>query len=293
MAHYGFNLDRTRKKSKRKVVLIISFACFAVLLGAFSTFLLWRSLDYDFNNFIKNEQVSTTVPETVPPETAPAYSGEYAFCTAVVSDDKTEVFSVELICIDLEKRTVRIVPIDTQSRSGTGTVADLIVTGSGSEIKTVLGAMYDININRYVILTQSRFKSVFRVLGELTINISDDISFDNDEMFLELPEGENRLDHEKVGKYLRYINYACEPEEAARKNAEITVAAFNSYYNADNYRNADALFEKLINYCESDITIVDFTNSLPAAGSLVPASSKEHLKVYISDKVREQSYEEE
>ena len=44
-------------------------------------------------------------------------------------------------------------------------------------------------------------------------------------------------------------------------------------------------FSKLINYCKSDISIVDFTDNKEKIEYLIPKTSKEKLKVYVSEKV--------
>ena len=46
-------------------------------------------------------------------------------------------------------------------------------------------------------------------------------------------------------------------------------------------------FEELINYCKTDITIVDFTKAKPAIEYLVPQSSKLTLKAFVSKSVKE------
>ena len=64
LANYGFDLQRKNKK-KKTTTLIVLFICFVVLLGSVSTFLLWRSLNYDFNNiFVVTDDESTTVVHT-------------------------------------------------------------------------------------------------------------------------------------------------------------------------------------------------------------------------------------
>lgn len=292
MSRYGFNLNRNRKSSKKKQILIIAFLCFTLLLGACSTLLLWRSLDYDFNNFFKNSETTTvtqTETETVSQRT---FTGEYALAAVVVSDDKSAVYCAQLICVDLASKTVRVVPVDVLSDFSGQSFAAFAKNASGDEIKQVLSSRYNIEVNRYLILTETKYKSVFRTLGDITLNIPDDVVYDADNMFLELPRGENVLSAEKVHKYMRYISENFDGEKAAHRHAEICSAAFESFFTAANFSDADNLFAKLVNCFSSDITIVDYTNSKEQIGSLVPQNPKEHLKVYVSETVREITNEE-
>ena len=39
---------------------------------------------------------------------------------------------------------------------------------------------------------------------------------------------------------------------------------------------------KIINFCETDISIVDYINVKDKAGSIIPDSNKEKLRVYVA-----------
>jgi len=142
----------------------------------------------------------------------------------------------------------------------------------------------NIDIDRYALFTDTGYKSVFRALGDVTVKVDKDIEYDTPDMFLELKRGENTIAPEKVFKYMKYI---CETEkgyECSRLNAEIIVSAFEAFYNIEKFNSADSLFSKLINYCKSDISIVDYTENKDEIEYLIPKTSKEKLKVYVSEK---------
>ena len=65
-----------------------------------------------------------------------------------------------------------------------------------------------------------------------------------------------------------------------------TLAADGSYnfYTAESFVYADSLFSDLINQCDTNISIVDYTNAKDELESLVPKTSKEKLKVFVSSK---------
>lgn len=64
------------------------------------------------------------------------------------------------------------------------------------------------------------------------------------------------------------------------------MAAFNAYYTADRFNSADNTFSIIIDYCSTDISIVDFTNAKDEMKYLIPKTSKEKLKVFVSDNIR-------
>lgn len=286
MAKYGFDLQRKNKKRKT-TALICLFIAFVILLGSVSTFLLWRSLNYDFNNiFVKNDEESTTSAPTTEKTDTLILHGDALFLVAVTSDDGKETRFINLIDVNLEEKTVRVIPFDhTKKSSNHKTTYEKILFENGvKELVVAVEGDRMVDIDRYVLFTDSGYKSVFRALGDVTVRVNRDIEYDTPDMFLELKRGENTIAPEKVFKYMKYI---CETEkgyECSRLNAEIIVSSFEAFYNIEKFSSADTLFSRLINYCKSDISIVDYTENKDEIEYLIPKTSKEKLKVYVSEK---------
>lgn len=286
MAKYGFDLQRKNKKRKT-TALIGLFIAFVILLGSVSTFLLWRSLNYDFNNiFVKADESTTSVPTTEKVDSI-VLQGNALFLVAVTSDDGKDARFVNLIDVNLGEKTVRIIPFDHTQKSKANKIAyEKILLQSGvKELVWAVESDRQVDVDRYLLFTDSGYKSVFRALGDITIKLDKDVEYDTPDMFLELKRGENTIAPEKVFKYMKYICEAEKGYEASRLNAEIIVSAFEAFYNVEKFNYADTLFSKLINYCKSDISIVDYTENKNKIEYLIPKSSKEKLKVYVSEKV--------
>ncbi len=295
MARYGLDLQQKKKDSKkRSVVLICAFLCLVIVLGTFSTLWFWDSLDYDFNNIFVQGDVSTTqAPSTTQPDEQ-AYTGEYVFLIAVTSDDGKEALFNNLVCVDLSDKTIRVVPIDGNiADSKTGMTCDeLLVTNGVKSVVSFLSSFYDVHIDRYVLLTETGYKSFFRAMGDITVKVSQDIAYDSDDIFLELKRGENVLTPDKTYKYMKYICDTKAGYEASKANAEIVVSAFNAFYTAERFSAADNTFSIIIDYCTTDITIVDFVNAKDELEYLIPKTSKAKLKVFVSDNIRNNLIEE-
>ena len=286
MAKYGFDLQRKNKKRKTTAFICL-FIAFVILLGSVSTFLLWQSLNYDFNNiFVKSDEESTTsVPETKRTDSI-VLQGDALFLVAVTSDDGKEARFINLIDVNLGDKTVRVLPFDHTGKSKQlkSAYEKILLNNGIKELVSAIESDRQVDIDRYVLFTDSGYKSVFRALGEVTVRVNKDIEYDTPDMFLELKRGENTIAPEKVFKYMKYI---CETEkgyECSRLNAEIIVSSFEAFYNIEKFNSADSLFSKLINYCKSDISIVDYTENKDKIEYLIPKTSKENLKVYVSEK---------
>ncbi len=286
MAKYGFDLQRKNKKRKT-TVLISLFICFVVVLGSVSTFLLWRSLNYDFNNiFVRTDEESTTTPQTTEKADSIVYEGEALFLVAVTSDDGKHTRFINLIDVNLGDKTIRVIPFDHSAKGKDSklTFGKILSTKGVKELVSCVENDLNVNIDKFVLLTDTGYKSVFRALGDVTVKVDKDVEYDTPDMFLELKRGENTIAPEKVFKYMKYI---CETEkgyECSRLNAEVVVSAFEAFYSIEKFNSADALFSKLINYCKSDISIVDYTENKDKIEYLIPKTSKEKLKVYVSER---------
>ena len=285
MARYGLDLERRNKfDSRRKRIFVILFLCFCLLLGTASTLLLWRSLDYDFNNIFGGDVEESTLPLNEEITEAPVYEGRAVFLLGVTSDDKTTVRFINLISVDLFDKTIRVVPVDANKQilDGSMTLAEALIKQSREFLINEAESLLHTEIDRYVILTETSYKSMFNVFGDVNVFLEEEVSYDSEDMFLELKRGKNTLTPEKAYKYMKYISNTYSGLKAAEKNADVIVAAFSEFYTLENNAKSEAIFTKIINYCETDISIVDFINVKDKAGSIIPDSNKEKLRVYVA-----------
>lgn len=289
MARYGLDLQQKNKKSiQRNKGLIIAFLCFAILLGTVSTLLMWRSYDYDFNNmFVKNEESTTAAPTTTSPDVV-VYDGTYEFLVAVTNDDKTEALFMNIITVDMSERVVRVVPFDDSIKdTATGlSCGKLLIANGINETVSFVNRAFGIEIDKYAVLTENGYKSFFRAMGDITLKLSRDVIYDTDDMFLELTRGENTLTPDKTYKYMKYLCESLQGYERSKANAEIIVAAFSSFYTTERFNSADNTFSVIVDYCDTDVSIVDFVNAKDKLEYLLPESSKEKIKVFVSDNVK-------
>ena len=285
MARYGLDLGRKNKfDTKSRRTFIILFLCFCLLLGTASTLLLWRSLDYDFNNIFGDEAEESTLPQNEELTEAPVYEGSAVFFLSVISDDKSTVHFINLISVDLFDKTIRVVPVDAEKPvvDGSMTLADAVIRQSREYLINEAESVLYTEIDRYVILTETSYKSIFNVFGDVDVFLEEEVAYDSEDMFLELKRGKNTLTPEKAYKYMKYVSNTYSGLKAAEKNADVIVAAFSEFYTSENNANSEAIFTKIINYCETDISIVDYINVKDKAGSIIPDSNKEKLRVYVA-----------
>ncbi len=294
MARYGLDLQQKNKGNRRtNRKLIIAFICFIIVLGSFSVFWFWHSLDYDFNNVFVQEDESTTIPVTTTEVESVVYDGNYEFLVAVTNDDATKTLFINVVTVDLGEKTIRVVPIDDSIKDSASnkTINRLLVTDGVQSVIKCLNSNYGIIIDRYAVLTENNYKAFFRAMGDIKIKITEKVEFDTADMFLELDRGENVLSPDKTYKYMKYLCKTKKGYDRSKANAEIIVAAFNTFYTAERFASADSTFSRIIDYCSTDISIVDFTDAKDELEYLLPKTSKEKLKVLVSDNITGESTE--
>lgn len=295
MADYGFDLRRRTKHKKKKTrAFIIAFVCFTIILGSVSTLWLWRSLNYDFNNIFAHDGETTRVETTASPDSV-TYSGKYTFLIAITSDDGKTSYIFNAVTVNLDDKTIRVIPVNgdiVDSASGL-TCHQLLVAGGISAVVNCLNSHYGVEFNKYIVVTETQYKSIFRAMGNITINVPEEVVYETDDMYLEIPaEQDYVLAPDKTHKYMKYIYETKEGYDRSLASAEIIVAAFQSFYTASNCENAEQIFSTVIDYCTTDISIVDFTEAQDEISYLLPDSSNERLKVFISDNITADSIEE-
>lgn len=295
MARYGLDLQQKNKsKFRQSRALVIAFLCFSIVLGSVSMLLLWRSLNYDFNNIFVKDKASTTVL-TTETETEPVvYEGNYAFLIAVTTDDGKMPLFFNLIGVNLSEKTIRVVPVngDVKDPNTKMSCSDTLVQSGIAPVISMLNSRYDVKIRNYAILTDSGYKSFFKTMGSITMKIGEKVRYDTADMFLELSRGENTLTPDKIHKYMKYICETKKGYERSKANADIVVAAFQNYCTIEKFSGADSIFSVIINYCTTDISIVDFVNAKDEIEYLIPKSQKEKLKVFVSDNISGDSAKE-
>ena len=175
-------------------------------------------------------------------------------------------------------------PVDANKTllDGSMTLSNVVVKQSREFLINEAESILHTEIDRYVILTESAYKSIFNVFGDVNVFLEEEVSYDSEDMFLELKRGKNTLTPEKAYKYMKYVSSTYSGLKASEKNADIIVAAFSEFYTLENNENSEAIFTKIINYCETDISIVDYINVKDKAGSIIPDSNKEKLRVYVA-----------
>lgn len=260
-----------KKNSKRMRYFIISFAAFIVVLGSISLLMFMKSLNFDLDNLKSSAGESTT--ETTSEQTSEAVEmvGRSNILFICAGSDNTLSFSF-LIKSDMPEAQIKVYGIsgDTVSAAGGASMplSEHYKKFGAAGFRDAVKSAYGVNIDRYVKVNDSQFKSFASKTGDVTVNIPAAVSSGG----LSLDAGEQSLSSDLLLKYLKY----CSENEKNSAFCDFLSTAFGK----DNLNSMDKLFSYLANNSETDISIVDYTNRkdelsafISSNGSIVPAGN--------------------
>lgn len=278
----GNDLFSKPKKVKHKnphfKYIVLSFSLFIVILSAFSVFLFMRSLDFDFNNII--DRTSTEEPSDSPTNEAQTYSvselsGKSVYLLMLTDDSSNADFGF-IITADFDSKFITVESFDANHKLSDGkTYGDIYDTEFISGLKSRLNADYSVSVDKYVICTASQFKKIIASLGGVTVNVAEDVNYKSSEFNVVLDKGTQKLSDEYAYKYLA----VSEIDEKSRIMCDILTSALTP----ENSEKSDDLFKIFVNNCKTDISVIDYSNSLEKLRIYSNAEDKFYPSVNVSD----------
>lgn len=259
------------KTNNKFKTFIIAFAAFIILLSVCSIVLFMYSLDFDINNLVE----STTVPEeTVTEENEPVYSVESLSGKSnvmfVITDSADKVQSVFCTLMDFDNKTFKVKQVNGDAqylygetyKSIDGIYADFAETG----LAEFLVEKWNIKIDKYAVFKASDLRKFLSLYKGITVNVTEDINYKSSDFNLELSKGSQELSGEKALNYLMI----CDKE----KKENVICDIITSILKAEYMDNAENLFKKFVNLSKTDISVIDFFDSLETIKTYCYADDK-------------------
>ncbi|MCH5169674.1 MAG: LCP family protein [Oscillospiraceae bacterium] len=248
---------KVKNKNPNLKYIILSFSLFIVILSAFSVFLFMRSLDFDFNNII--DRTNTEEPSDTPTNDVQTYSvselsGKSVYLLMLTDDSSNADFGF-IITADFDSKEMSVASFDANQKLSDGkTYGNIYGTEFISGLKSRLNADFNVSIDKYIICTASQFKRIIASLGGVTVNVAEDVNYKSSEFNVSLDKGTQKLSDEYAYKYLAIS----ETHEKSRIMCDMLASALTP----ENSEKSDDLFKIFVNNCKTDISVIDYSNSL-------------------------------
>lgn len=258
--------EKSSSKNRSFKYFIIAFGTFVLILGLASMFLFMYSIDFDFSNFVAQPEEETTEPEEI--TTEPVYSvnsltgkSTVLFVCAESKDVFDFAFTVEC---DFDNKAMVIKCVDANTKitlNGSSiTCGEIYKNHSINELKSGFGESFDINVDKYFICDRAGVKEILSLFDGITVNVEENIDYDSNGISLELNKGKQTIS----GAYT--LNYLLVSENSTRE--QIVCDIINSVLTPEYTDNSQNLFTDFVNAGETDISVIDYSESI------------ENLKIY-------------
>ncbi|MCL2512293.1 MAG: LCP family protein [Oscillospiraceae bacterium] len=191
------------------------------------------------------------------------FTGSAGFMLALMSDEGKVCFVVTALA-DLDKRLIALTPIPgdaTLAANGfTGDISSQYEFGGLTQLMAAVSGICPYKLDRYVSIAERNFIALAKLMGDVTVYVKNDISYDEQNIGLHLKAGRQNLNSVTL---LYYIRYGAAGEGLAELQCETLCDIFGAYVTAKNIDKGETLFSRLINLTDSNISAHDYVNALP------------------------------
>lgn len=266
------------KKSTIKY-FIISFSVFIVLLAVCSVVLLMHSLDYDISNLVENSSTETTTDLNDVDNTeysVDTLEGKSTILFVVETDEK----SIDYLCIvttDFDNKSMTVQCIDGTAKmaynGGSVTVSSIYSAEYELGIKKSLAENYNITPDKYIIFDDDQLEDVLSLFDGFSINVQNDVNHKSQDFNLTLESGKQDLSPDLTYKYLKISDVST--------REKIICDIINSVLTPDCVDNSEKLFTSFVNLCDTDISVIDYSDSIDRLTVYCYADDKFYPEVYV------------
>lgn len=243
------------EKTKRFRAFIVAFAAFILVLGSVSTLIFMKSIDFDLHNLLNaSENLETTTEQTTTAENMIAVRD--AAVLLVCCDAQEQLTMLSIVRADAEQNRITVCALDTDaavSAAGDMSFQTVFEKNGLAGLKNAVSAAYQVQIDRYVKLTETNLKKAVSAVGEVTLLIPETISYRSSDFGLYLDAGEQTLTGDLLVKYLRFTDI--------NGKSQATAALVKATLQSLSGKNCEKQFNTLFNLSDTNFSIVDITDS--------------------------------
>ena len=264
-----FNENKIKKSTIK--YFVVSFALFILLLASCSVILFMHSLDYDISNLVGNS--TTTATETTQEEESTLYSVSNLTGKSNILFIVEAESGVDFLCVvltDFDNKTMKVKCIDGGENvlynGKTLRISSVYTMDYERGIKRYLLDKYIINIDKFVIFDKKQLKEVLSLFDGFTIDVKESVDYKSQDFKLTLSAGAQELSSDITYKYLQISDN--QTKEAIICNI-IRSVLVEKYVN-----NSEKLFTSFVNSCETDISVIDYSDSIEVLKTYCYADDK-------------------
>lgn len=264
------------KKSTIKY-FIISFSVFIVLLAVCSVVLFMHSLDFDISNLVDSS--STTTSEPVDENVSNVHSVNDLTGKSDLLFIVENIDGVDFICTvstDFDNKSMQVLCVDgSENLSYEGKIlkiSSIYIEDNVPGVKKMLVDNYGITIDKYVVFDSDGLKEMLSMFDGFSVNVIENVNYKSQDFNLTLSSGVQELSSDMTYKYLQIS------ENKIRES--IICDIIKSVLVADYVEDSEKLFTSFVNLCETDISVIDYSETVDRLSEYCYAEDKFYPEVY-------------
>ena len=261
---------------------IIAFAVFIVILSVCSVVLFMYSLDFDISNLVE----STTQEETTTESVSEVFSVDNLSGKSnilfILTDNNDGIETVFCTLVDFDNKSFKVKQLDGDTQLAYDNVYKS-VNGIYKEysyegLRKLFFDNWGIKVDKYAAFNAVNSKKFLSSFNGISINVTEKVDYRSAEFNLELDKGKQEVSGEKALNYLK----VCNKESKEQVLCEIISSLLKPEYSD----NAEVLFKNFANCSETNISIIDFSESLENLVTYCNADDKFSPSPYISEETK-------
>lgn len=264
------------KKSTIKY-FIISFSVFIVILAVCSVVLFMHSLDYDISNLVDSSSTTTTAP--VDENVSNVHSVNDLTGKSDLLFIVENIDGVDFICTvstDFDNKSMQVLCVDgSENLSYEGKIlkiSSIYIEDNVPGVKKMLIDNYGNTIDKYVIFDSDGLKEMLSMFDGFSVNVIENVNYKSNDFNLALSSGIQELSPDMTYKYLQIS------ENKIRES--IICDIIKSVLVADYVEDSEKLFTSFVNLCETDISVIDYSETVDRLSAYCYANDKFYPEVY-------------
>lgn len=270
------NFAPTGEKKRRHIpryVSVIVILCLVAFVA--SVVVILAVNDFDIGKALGAREVETSADETtltsgenISPETdGTVFEGSVNFL--VLCSDSNALTFCQLVSADISAGKIKIKPIPLDYKldigSETKSIGELFGKSSYKDLCCAFLSK-NIEVSRYIHVTEDNFKRLMSNLGQVPVEISGSYEFNVDAVKYTFAPGIQNMTSDML---LKYMKYATDGEALLRLQGNASADIFRQHFTADNFSKGDSFFSMLINFVDSNITAFDYTAAKSVLGAML------------------------
>ncbi|MBQ3524124.1 MAG: hypothetical protein IJA43_06715 [Clostridia bacterium] len=264
------------KKSTIKY-FIISFSVFIVILAVSSVVLFMHSLDYDISNLVDSSSTTTTAP--VDENLSNVYSVNDLKGKSDLLFIIENIDGIDFICAvstDFDNKSMRVMCVDGSENLSyedkTLKFSSIYSEDDVPGVKKALVDNYGIETGKYIILDHDGLKDLLSLFDGFSVNVIENVNYKSHDFNLTLSSGVQELSPDMTYKYLQIS------ENKIRES--IICDIIKSVLVADYVEESEKLFTSFVNLCETDISVIDYSETVDRLSAYCYADDKFYPEIY-------------